>query len=205
MICPVCGANIPDGSKFCTGCGATLVQNNSLGQNVNNAVNNVNQMFSGAEQQLGNTFNSIRGSFNGGGAPRGPRLKTDRSLLMVILLSLITLGIYTYYFIYSVANDVNTACDGDGQSTSGLIAFLVLSMITCGIYSYYWYYKLGNRLADNAYRYNMQFSENGTTVLLWMILGSMLCGIGPLIAMNIIIKNTNAICRGYNQANGYGM
>lgn len=204
MICQGCGMNVPNGTKFCPSCGAAMpVTGSSFTQGVNRAVNSVNQTFSGAEQQLGSAFNDIRNSFTGGGAPRGPRLKTDRSILMYIVLTIVTCGLYGFWFIYTMAQDVNTACAGDGESTSGLVAYIVLSYITCGIYSYYWQYQLGNRLADNAYRYNMRFSENGTTVLLWAIFGSFLCGLGPLIAMNILIKNTNAICSAYNQANGY--
>ena len=97
----------------------------------------------------------------------GQPLKTDRSLVTYILLSIITCGIYSYYFIYKMAYDVNIACEGDGQETAGLVKFILLSIITCGIYAWFWYYNLGNRLADNAGRYNMNFQENGTTVLLW--------------------------------------
>ena len=79
--------------------------------------------------------------------------------------------------------EVNIACDGDGESTSGLVAFVCLSIITCGIYTWIWYYKLGNRLASNAPRYGLNFQENGTTVLLWLIFGAVLCGIGPFIAL----------------------
>lgn len=129
-------------------------------------------------------------------------LKTDRSLVMYIILTLVTCGIYSYYFIYTMAQDVNVACDGDGQQTAGLIKFILLSIITCGIYAWIWYYGLGNRLADNAPRYGMNFQENGTTVLLWLIFGAFICGIGPFIAMNILIKNTNAICNAYNMQNG---
>lgn len=199
MFCPNCGMTITEETRFCPGCGAILKNSN-----VNSWTQDVNQAFRGAESQLGNAFNDIRNSFNGSGAPRGPRLTTDRSLLMYIILSLITCGIYGWWFIYSMAQDVNTACEGDGDSTPGLIAFVVLSYITCGFYAYYWYYKLGNRLQSNAYRYGMQFPENGTTVLLWLIFGSFLCGIGPFVAMHILIKNTNEICRAYNQVNGYG-
>ena len=131
----------------------------------------------------------------------GIMLKTDRSLLVYILLSIVTCGIYSYYFIYKLAQDLNIACDGDGETTSGLLMFIVLSIVTCGIYSWIWFYKVGNRLASNAPRYGMNFTENGTTVLLWMLFGSMLCGIGPFIAMNIIIKNTNSICAAYNNYN----
>ena len=141
---------------------------------------------------------------NNGGQPYyGPRrLDTNRSLLLYILLSLVTCGIYAYYFIYCMARDVNTACDGDGQKTEGLLGFILLSLVTCGIYAFYWYYALGNRLAANAPRYGMSFQENGTTVLLWMVLGLFLCGLGPYFGMYILIKNTNAICNGYNYAHG---
>lgn len=67
---------------------------------------------------------------------------------------------------------------------------------------YVWYYGLGNRLAENAPRYNLNFQENGTTVLLWVLFGSFLCGIGPFVAMHIIIKNTNALASAYNAAVG---
>ena len=130
-------------------------------------------------------------------------LKTDRGLLGYILLTFITCGIYSYYFIYSVARDVNVACERDGKSTGGLLKFMILSIITCGIYGWIWQYSLGNRLATNAPRYGMNFQENGTTVLLWDLFGLFLCGIGPFIAMNIIIKNTNSICMAYNRSKGF--
>ena len=81
--------------------------------------------------------------------------------------------------------------------------FILLSILTCGIYSWIWQYSLGNRLAANAPRYGMNFQENGTTVLLWDLFGILLCGIGPFIAMNIIIKNTNSICMAYNRSKGF--
>lgn len=130
-------------------------------------------------------------------------LKTDRGLLGYILLTFITCGIYSYYFIYSVARDVNIACEGDGKSTGGLLKFILLSIITCGIYGWIWQYSIGNRLAANAPRYGMNFQENGTTILLWDLFGMILCGIGPFIAMNIIIKNTNSICMAYNRKKGF--
>ena len=130
------------------------------------------------------------------------RLKTDRSLAIYILLSICTCGIYSYYFLYSMARDANTICAGDGDKTGGLIAFILLNFITCGIYAIYWEYRLGNRLAENAPRYGLMFQENGTSVLLWHLFGALLCFIGPFIAMNILIKNMNRLSIVYNQYNG---
>lgn len=130
------------------------------------------------------------------------KIKEDRSLVMYILLSIVTCGIYSYYFLYSIAQDANIVCADDGKKTSGLAAFILLSIVTCGIYAWFWYYNLGNRLSENAPRYGLNFSENGTTVLMWMIFGSFLCGIGPFIAMNILITNMNSLAHAYNEGRG---
>ena len=126
------------------------------------------------------------------------RIQENRSLITYILLNIITCGIYGFYFLYSIARDVNIICDGDGSKTGGLVQFILLSYITCGIYAIYWYYAIANRMAENAPRYGLNFQENGTTVLLWYIIGSFVCGIGPYVAMYIIIKNMNALAHAYN-------
>ena len=136
------------------------------------------------------------------GKENAGRLETNRSLALYILLSIITLGIYSLFFIYSLARDVNTACK-DGQKTKGLLAYLLLSFVTLGIYPLIWEYSLANRLAENSKYYGMSFQENGTTVLMWHIFGVLICGIGPFVAMNILIKNTNRICDAFNKENGF--
>lgn len=125
-------------------------------------------------------------------------IDTNRSLGKYIFFSIITCGIYSLWFIYKLAQDINSLCAGDGKNTSGLLVYILLSIITFGIYSYFWYYNIGNRLAENAGKYNLAFQENGTTILLWYIFGSFLCGIGPFVAMHILIKNTNALAFAYN-------
>lgn len=128
-------------------------------------------------------------------------LKENRSLLLFILLNIITCGIYSFYFIHTAARDANIACSGDGDHTSGLLKYIILSFITCGIYSIYWDYALANRLAANGSRYGYTIQENGSTYLLWLLLGWWICGLGIFVARNITIKNLNKICRGYNQKN----
>ncbi len=217
MFCTKCGKQIPDSTKFCPYCGANCSPEQDI-------AGQAGQVFNKVEQELGSAFDEVKQSFtsnnnqnynnqnynngynnmNNGSVPpySGERLKDDRGLISYILLTFITCGIYGYYFIYKMAHDVNVACDGDGESTSGLVAFILLSMVTCGIYAWFWYYKLGNRLAANGPRYGLTIQENGTTVLLWLIFGSLVCGIGPFVAMHILIKNSNMICNAYNRAHG---
>lgn len=135
--------------------------------------------------------------------PRGAiAKKTNRSIWVYFLLSLVTCGIYGYVFIYNLASDVNDLCEGDGEHTSGLLAFILLGCVTCGIYSIIWWYKMANRLQANSRRYNVSIQENGTTFLVWTLFGSLICGIGPFIALNFILKNVNKLSVAYNQYNG---
>ena len=121
-----------------------------------------------------------------------------RSLGIYILLSFVTCGIYSWVFIYYLAKDMNIVCAGDGDETPGLLMFVLLSFITCGIYSIYWYYKLGNRQAANAHRYNVNITENGTSVMVWILVGSLIMGIGFFVAIHILIKNMNLLAYAYN-------
>lgn len=147
------------------------------------------------------------GGMSGYGMPTGPARgmvakKTDRSIWMYILLSLVTCGIYPYFFIHKLAEDVNDLCEGDGESTNGILAFILLGFVTCGIYRIIWWYKLANRLQANGPRYHVPIQENGTTYVMWVLFGSLLCFVGPFIALNFVIKNTNKLCTVYNQYNG---
>ncbi|GHV83471.1 hypothetical protein AGMMS50212_08110 [Spirochaetia bacterium] len=121
-----------------------------------------------------------------------------RGLAGLILLSIITLGIYGLYWIHKLAKDVNAICDGDGKRTGGLLKYLLLGLITFGIYDLVWLYMLGDRLQDNAQKYGLTFKESGGIVLLWYVLGAFII-VGPFIALWIIIKNTNALAEEYNK------
>ena len=113
MFCANCGAQVPDGTKFCPSCGKPC----STGEKVKQAAEDV---FNKSEQELGNAFEDVKQNFQGGTGSTPPpysggRLKEDRSLVTYILLSLVTCGIYGYYFIYKLAEEVNIACEGDGE------------------------------------------------------------------------------------------
>jgi hypothetical protein len=121
-----------------------------------------------------------------------------RGLASFIILSIITFGIYGLYWIHKLAKDVNTICEGDGKHTGGLLKYLLLGLITFGIYDLIWLYMLGDRLQDNAPKYNLTFKESGAAVLIWCVLGSIII-VGPFISIYIIIKNTNALADEYNK------
>ena len=73
-------------------------------------------------------------------------MKENRSLLLLILLSIFTLGIYALFFWYAYARDMNIVCAGDGRKTRGIIAQVVFSILTLGIYNLIWIYGAGDRI-----------------------------------------------------------
>lgn len=125
-----------------------------------------------------------------------------RSLAKYILLSLVTLGIYSIFFWYSFTEDVNKMCAGDGQESPNYILVMLLSFVTCGIYGLYWFYKQANRLRDISGRYGVTVTQGGTDFLLWFLVGSLVCGIGSLVGINVLISSANTVADGYNRNQG---
>ena len=126
------------------------------------------------------------------------RKKEDRSLLIYMLLSVVTCGIYGLIFMWSFTNDLNdvsSAKDPDGWRSPNFIIVILLMIVTCGIYSWYWLYKVGNTIQRSGDDYGVRVDESGTTLILWCLL----LGVGVFISYHLIFKNMNKICRKYNE------
>ena len=126
------------------------------------------------------------------------RKKEDRSLLIYMLLSVVTCGIYGLIFMWSFTNDLNdvsSAKDSDGWRSPNFIIVILLMIVTCGIYSWYWLYKVGNTIQRSGDDYGVRVDESGTTLILWCLL----LGVGGLISYHLMFKNMNKICRKYNE------
>ncbi|MBQ3088267.1 MAG: DUF4234 domain-containing protein [Clostridia bacterium] len=176
-FCQKCGQQVQDGNGFCQNCGAPLAEQPPQ------------QPY--GQQPFGQSYSP---SANIARTP----VKTDYSLGLFILLSIVTFGIYGYYIVYKLAKDVNQMCAEDGDKIGGLVAYILLSLVTCGIYNIFWLYKIQNRMFAAAPRYRVMVLENGGTVLLWYILGLLLCFVCQYIGYNIVFKTANKLGMAYN-------
>jgi hypothetical protein len=119
-------------------------------------------------------------------------------LLGISNLGVLSLCILGLLWLNTLTKRINAICEGDGKKTAGAVKFLLLGIITFGIYDLLWLYMLGERLQDNARRYNLSFKESGAMVLLWFVPGIFIM-VGPFISLYIIIKNTNALAVEYDK------
>lgn len=81
----------------------------------------------------------------------------QKNVAVSIILSIITCGLYSFYWIASMTNETKELV-GDEDSTSGAVAVL-FGIITCGIYYIYLVYKLGERI-DIIKQKNGEMSSN---------------------------------------------
>lgn len=68
-----------------------------------------------------------------------------RNIVLAVVLSIITCGLYGIYWFICLNNDANALTPDDSYTTSGGMAFL-FTLITCGIYSWYWAYRMGAKV-----------------------------------------------------------
>lgn len=134
--CPVCGASNPDNAAFCNACGGRLNTAPDPGTEANHASYDAH----GPAYDNGPAY----GGHPYGGQSYGPPI-LPRSILLAIILTIITCGIYSLYWMCKVNDEVN-ALSGEYNATSGG-AVVLFSIITCNIYGVYWAYKMGQRCA----------------------------------------------------------
>ena len=127
------------------------------------------------------------------------QLRTNRGLLKYILLSIVTLGIYSLIVWYTVSEDVNViASRYDGRKTMNfaLLLFLI-GPITLGIAYFVWSHRISNRIGSELNRRNIDYSFDASTFWLWGVLGTFII-VGPFVYIHKILTAMNKLAEDYN-------
>ncbi len=98
----------------------------------------------------------------------------ERNVVLAIIFSIITGGIYWLYWFVCLTNDSNKLSNIKTASGGKALLFTIL---TCGIYGIYWYYMMGKKI--EAY-------DNSSGSVVHLLLG--LFGLG--IISNAIAQST---------------
>ena len=164
-FCENCGAPIGEGEKFCQSCGTPVGGNQPVAvQNPQPRVANPGNFYANAGVVQLQKF----------------------SFISVFLLSIVTCGIYGFYFMVKMADNVH-ALVGRKTTASGAM-LIILTMVTCGIYAVYFYYEMAMGLNEAKAQRNIPGPEISTVATLLL----MLFGLG-VIPMYWLINGMNQL------------
>lgn len=93
---------------------------------------------------------------------------TQRNIVLAIILTFITCGIYGIFWFISMTDDVGKL-SGD-HSFTGVKNFLLV-LVTCGIWSFIWAYQVGKHLAEAQRQRGLVVNDNSTIYLILSIFG----------------------------------
>ena len=127
------------------------------------------------------------------------QLKTNRSLTKMILLGIITFGIYPLVVCSLISSEINTvASKYDGKSTMHYcLIYFIFSWLTLGIALFVWYHRISNRIGDENRRRGTGYEFGASDFWLWYSLGSVII-VGPFVYVHKMMKAMNLINADYN-------
>ena len=133
-------------------------------------------------------------------APPAGQLRTHRGLLRVLLLSIVTLGIYALVFFAGVGNDLNTIASryDDKKTMNHWLLALVVGPLTLGIGFFVWSHNLAKRIGKELRRRGYVTTFGAKTYWLWSILGLFFVA-GPFIYMHKLCTAMNKLAKDYNE------
>lgn len=101
-----------------------------------------------------------------------------RNIAIAIIFSIVTCGIYSYYWIAKMNDEVNSFAGRTNATSGGMV--VLFSILTCGIYSYYWLYKMGEAVDQVRAQYGR---PNNSSSIVYLLLGIFGLGIVSLALM----------------------
>lgn len=89
---------------------------------------------------------------------------TVRSIPMLVILIIVTCGIYHIYWLYKTTDEIKNFMESEDINPT---LELILSIVTCGIYTYYWYYKYGKIVyLEMTKKVGLDNTEDNTVLLI---------------------------------------
>ena len=128
------------------------------------------------------------------------KLPTNRGLLKMIFLGLITLGIYPLVVYSKISTEINTVAGRyDGLHTMHYcLIYFIFSWLTFGIVPIIWSHKICARIGNEIKRRGIFYDFGAADFWLWGILGSVIM-VGPFIYVHKFMKAMNLMNADYNQ------
>jgi len=107
------------------------------------------------------------------------RVGINRHPLMVILLSIITCGIYNLYWIYTVSKEMNEFL---GEEDIPPVVDLLLMLFTGTLWGYVWDWRTGQKIVRMAQRVGLNYPDDP-----WLYLALDVLGAGPVLGLGVVV------------------
>ena len=118
-------------------------------------------------------------------------LPCKRKAIVMLLLNIITLGIYGTVIWFAMGKETNISCSVDGKHTRGFWGTLALSIITVGIYFIVWVIKWMKRESDFLRKRNESAIITGGVYILLTLINVVILYALSLNGMTIAAQVTN--------------
>lgn len=135
------------------------------------------------------------------------RVVKPKSPGMVLLLNVITCGIYSYFWMYSTTEDLKYL--SNRYDVPSGITVVILTLVTCGLYEIYWYYRIGSVIQGIYHQNNLVSPVSGSKYMILFLVGFILSfcfGIGAILVLLLPLiaqQDINNLIALYGQNNPY--
>ena len=131
---------------------------------------------------------------------RPPKLGTNRSMWKLMILNVLTFGIYGVIFFIPFSFDIDKISPKDDHSkTFNYFFAYILAFFTFSLVLAFWHHQMAGRLEDAISKRNIEYNFSKSDFWLWYILGSFIL-IGPFVYFHKLCKAMNLLCEDYNEA-----
>ncbi len=114
-----------------------------------------------------------------------------KEFVKVILLSLVTCGIYGIIFLYEYDKELRFMLNSTAKRPMEFLLAFVLSILTCGLFIYYWYYTVFAAEAEEARSCGAVFAIEDPIVMT-------ICMIIPFFGTYLLCDNFNKLADAKN-------
>lgn len=112
----------------------------------------------------------------------------EKDFIKVILLSVITCGIYWIIFLYEYERDLRRLLTHTDRRPMEYLLAIVFSLLTCGLFMYYWYYTVFRAEDDEARAVGAVFNVEDPIVMT-------VCMIVPFFNAYLLCDNFNKLVK----------
>jgi hypothetical protein len=127
-----------------------------------------------------------------------PKLQTNRSMWKLMILNILTLGIYGVIFFIPFSYDIDKISPkSDHSKTFNYFLAYIISIFTFSLVLTYWHYQMAGRVEEALSKRYIPYNFSTSDFWIWYFLGSLIY-IGPFIYFHKLCTAMNLLCEDYN-------